>query len=276
MKLFIFILVLSFILKNSISSLEYGLFANTKNSEPITKLYVIGERCSGTNYINALLKKNFDLDTTSFGSPSDKHFPPWYELPIEYYSGDPRYYTFEGVDDCLFIVIFRNPYDWVRSFYLTPHQADRSLLRISFSNFIRMPWKFAIEPIIEKEYSFNPYFDRNPIDGSLFENVLKLRTAKIKTMLRIQEKAPNIYYLNYEIARDHSQEVLAEIANLFNLKPSGPYEPIIYRKDEQKQGLYKKKKYRPISSIDLAYINSQLDPEVENIINYTIKTKLTR
>jgi len=270
--IFILILTLNLVLlKDQVSCLEYGLHANAKNSVPITKVFIIGERCSGTNYTTDLVINNFYLNKIGIGH---KHFPPWYELPMKCYLGDPRYYTFEDVDDCLFIVIFRDPYDWMRSFYAKPYHADCSLKRISFSEFIRAPWRFKQNDcVMQKEFAFNSFVDKDPVDGSEFENILKLRTAKIKTMLLIRDRAPNVYYINYEIVRDYPQEVLAEISTLFNVIPTSSYKPIVYqcKGGKIKAKTYEEKTYAPISNEDLIYINSQLDPEVEGKINYTLK-----
>ena len=42
---------------NPIFSLEYGLFAKKDSSVPITKYFLINERCSGSNYLRALIKQ---------------------------------------------------------------------------------------------------------------------------------------------------------------------------------------------------------------------------
>ena len=129
--------IISLLIVRQVHAQEYGIFHTSENSKPITKLFVIGERCSGTNYMNSLIMKNFEISAFSLGH---KHFPPWYELSQEYYQGNPQYYTFENTEDFLFVVIFRNAYDWVRSFNRTPWHAHTSFNHIPLSEFIRKPW----------------------------------------------------------------------------------------------------------------------------------------
>ena len=260
--------LLSLLISTHLLSLEYGISANAENSVPITKFFVISERCSGSNYINSLMSKNFQICDQPIGH---KHFPPWYDLPPEHFSGNPQYYTFNDVEEFLFIVIFRNPYDWVRSFHQNPWHADRSLWKIPFSKFIREPWKINVrDPVMNEQRKFSSWVDLNPDNGLPFENVFALRTAKIKNMLRIKEKAPNVYFVNYETVRDHPIEVLEEIKSLFALTLNPYYEPVIYRKGVEVLGEYKPKTYGSISLEDLIFINSQLDVSVEEEIGYRL------
>jgi hypothetical protein len=68
----------------------------------MTKFVTIyGERCSGTNYLEALLTTNYDVDISwKYGW---KHFFGFRNL--------------KNSDDTLFIGIIRNPYDWINSLY---------------------------------------------------------------------------------------------------------------------------------------------------------------
>jgi hypothetical protein len=263
------ILVLfSLFFSTQLFSLQYGICAKSENSKQITKLFVISERCSGSNYINNLVLKNFEVQDERLGQ---KHFPPWYDLPEMMYRGNSQYYTFAGTEDFLFIIIFRNPYDWVRSIHQKPFHAHSSLVNVSFSKFIRTPWKLSsYDKTAQKQQRLNHLVDRNPLNGSHFDNVLKLRTAKIKNMLQILDRAPNVYYINYEIVRDHPQEVLQEIKSLFRIAAKPSYTPVTTYKGRENKGEYKPKVYKPLSQKDLNYINSQLDPSIEAQIGYSL------
>jgi hypothetical protein len=115
----------------------------------------------------------------------------------------------------------------------------------------------------------NPLIDLNPENGLPFDNIFKLRTAKIKAMLKIKKRAPNVYYINYEILRDHTEEVLNEIAMLYHLQLNNPFSPVETYKGNGKKD-YKPKEYLDISEADLAYINSQLDEKLERQIGYQL------
>jgi hypothetical protein len=250
-----------------LNSLEYGFFLKSENAHPITKLFVISERCSGSNFINSLILQNFEIKEEHLGH---KHFPPWYDLPLEHYSADPRYYTFSDTEEFLFVVIFRNPYDWIRSLFRTPWHADPTLCNIPFSQFIRTIWKLdSNDDTILKRHLY-PLLDLNPIDKLPFKNSFELRTAKIKNMLQIKDRAPNVYFINYEIVCRYPQEVLEELNNNFKLVKKTTYDAVTYIKGDPRLGEYKPRKYNQLSLEDLDYINSQLNEQIENEIGYKL------
>ena len=73
----------------------------------IKKFTIYGERCSGTNYLENIIKINFDVDITwEYGF---KHFFGFQDEQLK------------QSDDTLFICIVRNLPDWINSFYRTPH-----------------------------------------------------------------------------------------------------------------------------------------------------------
>jgi hypothetical protein len=247
----------------------YGFLTKHEGTAPITKFTVIAERASGSNYMEALMMFNAMIPTVPF---FHKHFPPWYELPLEKYFGEKNFYTFENTDDYLFIVIFRNPYDWVRSLYRQPHLASVEMRSASFDAFLHRPWELdKRDPLFAAEYKYNPLLDRNPRTGAPFENILKLRTTKAKNMLMIKDKAKNVYFINYEVVRDHPQEVLAEISKIYQVPLKSSYTPIVHYKGHTALPLYKGSKYRPLTPDQILYINSQLDKELEAQLGYSLQ-----
>lgn len=271
------IFILFILCTGPLSALEFGVSAKVDSSTPITQMFVIGERSSGTNYMSALMLRNFYVDEIRVGH---KHFPPWYDLPEDDYKENSRYYTFNDTENILFIVIFRNPYDWLRSMHFYPHHADRSLKNLTFSTYIRQPWKINPNDTTNLKIlcSWDKYVDLNPMTGEQFPNVLALREAKIRNMLKIRNKASNVYYINYEKARDYPQEVVKEISALFPISPKPVFSPITNyvgpSKANDKIGNYKPRQYAPISKEDLTFINSQLDWKLEEKIGYTQKNSV--
>ncbi len=253
----------------ALASDEYGIMAKRASVMPIQKFFIIGERCSGTNYINALMLKNTYLVENAIGH---KHFLPWYQLPADTYAIDSTYYDFSNTDDQLFIVIIRNAYDWLRSFHQAPHHAHKTLIGVSFSSFITKEWKYDLGDFINLKglARLGPLYEHDPQTGEPFKNVIKLRTAKIETMLQLQNRASNVYYINYETVRDHPQEVLEEISRLFSVKLKPSFFPIT-----QYMGWGKPvypKTYMKLCEEDLAYINQNLDVEIEAKIKNTLIT----
>jgi hypothetical protein len=273
MKRFLFLLFLCFpVLKVVALELEYGFNGKKETPVPITRLQLFSERSSGSNYINTLIKQNLSINirNDSYGYYGHKHWPVWLQLPANEYLGPKEYYTFEKSDDTLFVIIFRNPYDWLRSFNKQPFSAARDLWKLPFSEFIRSPWASnEKETIVSSQKKLYPYFDCDPLTKSPFQNVMKLRSAKIETMLMIRDRVKNIYYINYEVVRDHPKQVIEEIARIYGVQRKHPFQNVTTYKGG-KNVIYKPKVWPSISKEDVAYINQQLDRELEASINYIL------
>jgi hypothetical protein len=75
----------------------------------ISKFTILGERCSGTNYLEQLILKNFNIDITwEFGwkhAFTHKNYPS----------------NVKNNPNVLCLCIVRNPYDWIMSLWNQPH-----------------------------------------------------------------------------------------------------------------------------------------------------------
>ena len=92
----------------------------------IKKFAILGERCSGTNYLEEIIKINFNLEYTSeYGS---KHFFCFRD-----------YNKYNCVDETLFIGIIRNPIYWLNSFskelHHVPEQNRKNIKAFLFNEF---------------------------------------------------------------------------------------------------------------------------------------------
>ena len=132
-----FILLL---LASPLFGLDFGIDAKRACNQPIERLQIFGERSSGTNYLFHLLRKNLKLANKEEWPFGHKHFMPWYFLPKECFVGPEHIYTLENSDDTLFVIVFRDPYEWLRSFHKEPHHGADHLFNISFSEFIHSEW----------------------------------------------------------------------------------------------------------------------------------------
>jgi len=193
-------------------SLEYGLDVKHEGITPIARVQFFAERCSGSNYVEALLLQNTHLyQDLAYGW---KHFPVW----VGFSEGTSDFHTLAHSENCLFVVVFRDPYDWLRSFHLQPHHSAGSLRKLNFSKFIRASWVMdPKDPCALAERAKYPLTDKDPLTGKDFKNPMKLRTAKIQTMLRMKDKVHHIYYIHYEVARRYPKQMLEEIAKIFSL-----------------------------------------------------------
>ena len=77
----------------------------------VLKYTIYGERCSGTNYLGALIQKNFNATVTwDYGW---KHFFGFNNL--------------SNSNDTLFVCIIRDPYEWINSFYRNQYHVAPSI-----------------------------------------------------------------------------------------------------------------------------------------------------
>ena len=128
----------------------------------IRHLQVFGERKSGTSYLVTLIKKNFSSIrvTSLFGYKHwfiRDHFPR--SRPNETTDLECER-SLDNSDDTLFLVIYRNPFDWLQSFHKMPYHGDGHW-GLEFSEFIRKPWvSYTTEKLHKnwKENKENYYF----------------------------------------------------------------------------------------------------------------------
>lgn len=226
--------------------------------EEIKRIQLFGERCSGTNYLESLLVQNLEGVTLcrDFGH---KHF---YHQP-----------GVRQASDCLFIVIYRELFDWLRSLHQQPYHAAPELRNISFSEFIRKPWWCVWNEEADKTpddslYGSEMMFERNPHSGERFRNVMRLRSAKIRNWESLRQKTPHHFYLNYEMLKDAPDTFIETMADVFNLTTKDEFVNVEgYRGSRAK---YQPKTYDAIQPEDYRYIMQHTDLELEKKIGYEI------
>ena len=92
----------------------------------ITKFTILGERRSGTNFLEECILKNFDINLT-------------WEYGWKHFFG---FNTYENSDDTLFIAIVRDPHTWMNSLYRKPFHLQKNL-RKNIHNFLNDEfWSF--------------------------------------------------------------------------------------------------------------------------------------
>lgn len=179
---------------------------------------IYGERCSGTNFLEHAIKKNFNLKyiPKKFGN---KHFF--------------GFNNFEDSDDVLFIGIVRNPYKWINSLYKNPWHINYETCK-NINNFLNREF-YSYYPnnkrsnrCLEINYltksqleSSNKEIlnDRHIYTKKRYKNIFELREVKIKFLLyEMPNKVKNYIFIKYEDLRDNYQDTLIKISNKFNLK----------------------------------------------------------
>jgi len=139
----------------------------------MTKFVTIyGERCSGTNYLEALLTTNYDVDVCwKYGW---KHFFGFHNL--------------KNSDDTLFIGIIRNPYDWINSLYRDKYHLP-AINTSSVDSFLNNEFYSIMDDGGEMMR------DRNLYTKERYKNIFDMRHTKNKFLIEDMPKLVKNYLL---------------------------------------------------------------------------------
>ncbi|MFV1528235.1 MULTISPECIES: hypothetical protein [unclassified Phaeobacter] len=222
---------------------------------PVLNYQVLGERCSGTNFLDQLIQQNFAAARPRYDMW--KHaFPNLIALPA----------------DVLYIVIFRDPFQWLESMYGKPWHSLPALRDLPFSQFIRAEWRSEIDvpawfdlPKTSpcKGQPLNQ--DLHPITGAPFANLLALRRAKAEALLSLPRRGARVIYTTHAAISRRPEDIIARIADESPVPPN--------RRLQVPQGHYgwswSDRDVKPktpghlITPEDRTWILSQLDPALE-------------
>lgn len=216
-----------------------------------TRFQIFGERCSGTNYVSELLRRNLRRmrPTDEFGW---KHGWPARDLT--------------GAGDCLFVVVHRDPFDWVRSLHAKPWHAAATLRGRPIGEFLREPWwcvwgaDMALDAG-DPRRGQEMLHERDPGTRDRFANVMRLRSAKLRAWLALRDSVPHLHLLAYEDAAREGFDVVREIAARFDLRRWPWYRPI--QTDKGGPNRFVPREHAPLSSADLHWIAGELDADLE-------------
>ena len=247
---------------------------NHYSGEKITRFQICGERCSGTSFVHHLLQDNFPLvkPTSDYGW---KHYLWWFkdEAPTDSKKAKqklkilrylPQAATLADSDDCLFVVIIRDPYDWLRSFFCKPHEVHASLKSKGLLHFVSSEWRSADKP--RKVTRFKQIENLNPWTKKPFKNVLELRKHKNQNYLKLSSLVKNFVFVRYEDVRDAPEEFVCFLKENYGMKCSQEFIPITKHKGINKA--FVPKSYSPFTEEELSFINKNLDWANEKSLGY--------
>lgn len=227
-------------------------------SAGIRRIQIYGERRSGTNFLEQLLVANLRSVPVcrDYGWKHGFHGP-----------------GVETADDCLFLVIYRNPFDWLRSLHRRPFHAAPSLRRIPFSDFIRREWwcvwdEQAGRPRGHEMHGLEMMSERDPETGERFPNVLRLRTAKIRNWEGLRARTTHTEYVRYEDLAASPSGYLASLSGRFGLMQTDHFVPIERARGRTRP--YRPRRYKPIGTGDVRHIVQTLDAALELGIGYDL------
>ncbi len=222
--------------------------------EAIKTIQIIGERHSGTNWWEKILKANFDVKVNSL----EKHWFISEEKLKDFYPKPRRKYQkvigdITG-DDHLITVIIRNPYDWLLGMRKNPHHCHCSFFNLPMEEFIRKKW--------------NNKRDETFSTPCVIKNVVHLRAEKYRQWLN-ELSNKNVYYLRYEDLFHKYDDIITNIKNAFNINNNN-LKKIGRNRSKSTLLHFNRQQEKTFSSDDIIYIRKYLDPKIESIFSYGI------
>lgn len=223
------------------------------------RVQISGERCSGTNYAEQLLRHNFNYLSVSSNAITHKH---WIFTPEVIAKADKNN---------IIVVVWRNPYDWIRSFYSQPHHVAPELKNRGLTHFMTHEWKCIHDSDpISIYYGKEIMEERDPLTGKRFANVWKLRAGKIRHWLEVSRIFPYTYHVKYEDIKSNPMQFLKYFGNKFNIKQNKKYKSIDKVKGYDTHDVYVERKYPDFTQEELDVIHKEIDHHMEALIGYDI------
>lgn len=211
---------------------------------------IVGERCSGTNFLRSAIEENFYLKNTE--RHGHKHFFGHTKWPQS--------------NTTLFVGTVRHPLDWLNSFWRKPHhlkkpnkKSPRAFLNKAIHSYHNKPGR----PEIRKDWNMKT--------GRPYKNVFQLRKIKARYLL---DKMPTLVkhyiFIRYEDLKNSYDETLERIRTTFGLtkKSEGPtYKPIVFYKGLKRKGKFNPNKRQP-NAFTMKKIQGRLCNALEKRLGY--------
>ncbi|MCI2398708.1 hypothetical protein [Aliiroseovarius subalbicans] len=236
-----------------------GLELHSNGTRP-TRVQVFGERSSGTNFVKRLIGKNTVL------------------RPCEDYGWKHGFPQMTGIGaDTLIVACFRNVHDWLRSMHAKPWHCPPEMQALAFSDFIRAEWATVIDrpryfPGADRLNMVGQPLqqDRDPATGLPFDNILQLRRAKAASLLTFRNRGCNLVLARLDAVQPDPAAFLAQLTRSFDLPAVDPVKPVVKRLGAKFKYAVDAHPETPntLSNEDLAFIQSQLDPDLEATLGY--------
>jgi len=163
---------------------------------------IIGERCSGTNFLEQAIKSNFELELIwHYGF---KHF-------FGHYDYTKKNSIIKNDDDVLFLGIVREPISWINSFNNNKHHIPEENKK-NIHNFLNNEF-----------YSVNKnndelLQDRNYKTKKRYKNIFELRDLKNEYLINHKDRVKNYLLIRYEDLVSNYDNLLYFIQQKYNLK----------------------------------------------------------
>lgn len=263
-------------------------------TQRIMYVKIIGERNTGTNFVEDIIEKNFKIGV--FPGDLPDFFRVLYNAAYKYLPHsvaraivegdrnrryDSRFHLQAGwkharmpnlpkghdryPEGLGFIAITKNPYAWLQSLHRRPYQGvhHRAARPLSFSEFLRTPW-----PTVGREYA-------PPVYG----NPVQMWNDKVRSYEVLYNYGPTLV-LPYEKIIEDTGGFVHEVSLAFNLpNPNRVDFPTVSTKKDGRttdsivQHYLSGKWAETLSEEDVRFINQELDHDIREKFGYGLITK---
>lgn len=221
------------------------------NTSALKYFTIMGERCSGTHFLQFTISKNFDLQYNKHGI--DKHF-----------FGHRGILSHEEQLETIVFMIVREPISWVDSMYVWHYHVPEENLT-SIRKFLTSEWKSVNN--FKNEDGSEIMEDRNLQDSRRrYSSIFEMRKIKYEYLLNdLFPQLENVVFITYEELCHKYQDVLKKIHRDFNLTKLNDmideFIPVPYYKGDYNEIFHKKP--LQLSILDRFHILSNIDYEQE-------------
>ncbi len=214
----------------------------------ISKYTILGERCSGTNFLENAMENNFKLELT--WRHGWKHF-----------FGHDKY---QNCDDTLFIGIVRDPLQWLASFYKKKHHLPAHMKK-NWNTFLFS----KVISINENKNNQEIMGDRHIYTGNRYQNMFDLRKVKSQFLLNdMPKRVKHFILIRYEDLRDRYEQTMSKICQQFKLESKTNQWIKVDQYQKSPSTKFRKKVYQLTDEIK-KIINDNIDWQVESRLGYS-------
>jgi hypothetical protein len=230
-----------------------------RRTKKIEQFKIIGERCSGTYYVQRLIEHNLDIPhTNEYGH---KHF--WGTRKEKY----PK--------NLLLVCVVREPYSWLQSFFEKKWHIPKHLQKTDFKTFIQSEIYSVKDeniPSIAGDVGSEILADRSYITRRRFKNIFDLRHTKMNFLFHeFPSMCSNMIIVRLEDFQANFIKSLSDIAHEFEIPTKlYPFEDLLNYKGNPTLHLYKKKELK-LNKEEIEIIDENIDETWERVLNYSLR-----
>ncbi len=234
---------------------------------PPTEHFVFGERNSGTNLAHELLRRNIPALAQSAG---DRIGPQGFRYGWKHGFAQ----MVAAPPSCLAVVMFRAPQTWLRAMHKRPWHVAPAVAKLEFGAFIRAEWVTRVD---EQNFGVTKggrrwgaelQYDRHPLTGRRFENIVALRNAKNASFLGLAERFQACVMLRLEDLAEDPEGFVKFVSDTYGLPRYKTFRAVQTRRGRAQEGAFAPAGYAPLGPEDEAFVWDSLDESQEARLGY--------